>query len=66
MGEVLKGPGATEGGQAPGPMRQPDYATDVVGGAGRPVSQFVSIGKAVDNLLERLERQQNERAITVP
>ncbi len=33
---------------------------------GQPASQSVSLGTALYNLLERLEREMNERAITKP
>ena len=58
MGQVIKirGEAARANGTA-SPMRQPGEA---------PASQFVSIGTAVSNLLEKLESRMNERAITVP
>lgn len=47
------------GGGTIGPLRQPDRAAD-------PVSQWVSLGTVLDNLLKRLERDMNEAAITKP
>lgn len=43
-----------------GRLRQPD------GLGARPASQFVSLGTVLHNLLERLEREMDEKAITKP
>lgn len=61
MGEVVKLERGTlrEAVAIPRSMRRP-------GNGENPASQFVSVGTAVSNLLAKLERDMNERAITVP
>lgn len=68
VGELiyLKGPETNGVKTASGPMRQPDYASDGVGGAGLPVSHIISLGQALRALLPKIEQRMNENAITNP
>ena len=59
MGQVMKMRGETVQGTA-SPMRQAGRV------ASHPASQFVRVGTIARNLLERLEREMNEKAITKP
>lgn len=61
MGEVIRlGATAREVVQTAAPVRQPGELAEP------PASQFVRVGTIARNLLKRLEREMNERAITLP
>ncbi|MGI9408423.1 MAG: hypothetical protein ACR2OV_00010 [Hyphomicrobiaceae bacterium] len=55
MCEIEKGPETFEGGHdTSGPMRHPDKASDIIGGAGCPASQPVRLDEVCVRVLRRL------------
>lgn len=65
-GFIPKGPETNGGGvHASGPVRQPDYASDVVGGAGRPVSQPERLGDVVKQVVARAAKIAFQDPVTM-